>query len=564
MGVVECESQTVLRICVILASFLLGLFIHAFIPQSHAAASSAPCDCVETSAASQSQNATPSGPAGLPTTSGTDTPAARSADYIATETHQRKTAVVSSSKAPGRSAMASVHPSLLTAPLVLTAEHRSPFQPNFRSLVQIPRSALPPWETAFETNVKNSRLLHLPEEILLLILQLADIPDLYMWRQVSFTFWRIYQSNYFRNFHRSDKWRYAKLPKGLKGFEHDEETIRRARDQAYCDKCIITKKQSRDIFSLRWSLHLKTLYCSFCRANHPRFLFSHKERQKNYVGRRCISWEGHFRVCPHETMSMPLILQYVDRIGITDKDRHAHQDIVICQVCQAVAEKLAGEDIRIRNNITPPKGSLLNAGPNYRGRPQVMFSLDWTLPVFEIPEDRCVTYLFLQQRLREFEETYGDMLCPHLRLERLLAPFDSRLCVCLGGDRRIGGVSPSDRNIDWVDHDQPARGCKRINSARIPGIFLQQDNDHWVKHEIICSAYCGRFVWTRKDRFVFLSRHTARFVYADGTGMPWDTLDNKLLEPQSYGAKDDIEAKHVLWCDDKTCKNGRKWKDSRH
>ncbi|EQB45030.1 hypothetical protein CGLO_16153 [Colletotrichum gloeosporioides Cg-14] len=285
----ECESQTFLGICVILVSFLLGLFIHALIPQSHAAASSAPPNFVENSAASQPQNAAPSEPAGLTTTSGSETPAERSANDGETETQKPNTALVSTATAPKHHAITMAHPSLFNTPLVLTAEPRPPFQPNIRSLMQVPRTALPPWEIAFENNVQHSRLLNLPEEILLLILQLADIPDLYMWRQVSFTFWRIYESNYFRNFHRNDKWRYAKLPEGLKGFEHDEETIRRARDQAYCDKCIIAKKQSRDIFSPRWGLQLKTLYCSFCRANHPRSSFSHKERQKNYVGRRCIS-----------------------------------------------------------------------------------------------------------------------------------------------------------------------------------------------------------------------------------------------------------------------------------
>ncbi|KAK2755799.1 hypothetical protein CKAH01_17289 [Colletotrichum kahawae] len=425
--------------------------------------------------------------------------------------------------------------------------------------MKIPKTALPPWEIAFEANVKHSRLLHLPEEILLLILQLADIPDLYMWRQVSFTFWRIYQSKYFRNFHRNGKWYYEIVREGLIGFEHDEETRKRAREQAYCDKCI-AQRQDENILSHRWSQRYKTLYCSFCRKNHLRSCFSHKERQKEYVGRRCITWEGHFRVCPHETMSMSVLHEYVDRNGTTGKALGTYQKIVICRICEAVAGKLAGENIRISNNITAPKVSLLNAGPDYQGRPQVMFSLDWTLCVFEIPEDGGVTYPFLQQRLREFEKTYGDMLCPHLRLDRLLAPFDPHLCVCLGGDRRTGGVSPCDRNIDWVDNHHPARGCKRMNTARIPGIFLQQDHDYRVKHEVMCSAYCGNFSWTRKDRFVFLSRHTAGFIYADGGGMGY-VNENNLMEPQSYGAKDDIEAKYALWCDDKTCKNGRKWKE---
>ncbi|KAF4850520.1 hypothetical protein CGCSCA4_v003751 [Colletotrichum siamense] len=563
MGVVECERQTFLEICVILVSFLLGLFIHALIPRSHATASSVPPHFVETSATCQPRNAAPSEPAGLTTTSGTETPAERSADDGETETQKPNTALVSTANAPKHHAIAMAHPPLFTTPLVLTAEPRPPFRPNLRSLTQIPTTSLPPWEVAFETNVKNSRLLHLPEEILLLILQLADIPDLYMWRQVSFTFWRIYQSKYFRNFHRDGKLFYEIEKEGLKGFEHDEETKKRARDQAYCDKCI-AKTQSKKIVSPIWSLQFKTLYCSFCRRDHPRSWFSHKERQKKYVGLRCVSWEGHFRVCPHETVSMPLILQYVDRIGIAGKDRHTYHDIVICQVCQAVAGKLAGEDIRTRNHITPPKVSLVNAGPDYRDRPQVMFLIDWTLPVFEIPEDRGVTYLFLLQRLREFEKTYGDMLCPHLPLERLLAPFDSRLCVCLGGDRRIGGISPCERNIDWVDKHHPARGCKRKGATRISGVFLSQDDKYPVKHEVTCRDYCGNFIWTRKDRFVFLSRHTASLVHEEGTGRPWYAHANNLLEPQSYGAKDDIEAKHVLWCDDKTCKNGRKWKDSRH
>ncbi|KAK1464006.1 hypothetical protein CMEL01_12767 [Colletotrichum melonis] len=57
------------------------------------------------------------------------------------------------------------------------------------------------WENKFDRNLRRSPLMRLPDELLLLIMQTLATVDIYMLRQVSFTFWRIYQDKTFAEFH---------------------------------------------------------------------------------------------------------------------------------------------------------------------------------------------------------------------------------------------------------------------------------------------------------------------------------------------------------------------------
>ncbi|KXH31811.1 hypothetical protein CSIM01_09486 [Colletotrichum simmondsii] len=64
-----------------------------------------------------------------------------------------------------------------------------------------PSSGPSSWEIGFDRNLRRSLLIGLPDELLLRIMQRLNIVDMYMLRQVSFTFWRIYQDEMFADFH---------------------------------------------------------------------------------------------------------------------------------------------------------------------------------------------------------------------------------------------------------------------------------------------------------------------------------------------------------------------------
>ncbi|KAF0317863.1 hypothetical protein GQ607_014887 [Colletotrichum asianum] len=102
-------------------------------------------------------------------------------------------------------------PSLLIKPLVLVPETRHPslfkmpvlpIEKPFASKSQGDAPKLSSWEVAFDDNMRRSRVLQLPDLLLLQIMYLTAIDDLYMLRQVSFTFWHLYQGPEFDKFYR--------------------------------------------------------------------------------------------------------------------------------------------------------------------------------------------------------------------------------------------------------------------------------------------------------------------------------------------------------------------------
>lgn len=165
-----------------------------------------------------------------------------------------------------------VPPSLLIKPLVLIPETRHPsrfkmptipLQKPFASKKKGSSPEFSSWEVAFEGNVRRSRLLQLPDELLLEIMHATAIDDLYMLRQVSFTFWRLYQGCEFDRFYRTHmqpltvpSQRNLPLPAG---FRHDKKTVTRARRNAFCEPCLEVLESGTHKAKLG-----KELFCSFC------------------------------------------------------------------------------------------------------------------------------------------------------------------------------------------------------------------------------------------------------------------------------------------------------------
>ncbi|KAK1850347.1 hypothetical protein CCHR01_07056 [Colletotrichum chrysophilum] len=101
------------------------------------------------------------------------------------------------------------------------------------------------WEAAFDGNRRRSRILQLPDEILFEIMQMVELDDLYMLRQVSCTFLRIYNDQTFQRLHRKVKsrifWQWQ-WQGNEDGFELDPKTVTRARRNVFCDPCFKVKE----------------------------------------------------------------------------------------------------------------------------------------------------------------------------------------------------------------------------------------------------------------------------------------------------------------------------------
>ncbi|KAH0426575.1 DnaJ domain-containing protein [Colletotrichum camelliae] len=185
-----------------------------------------------------------------------------------------------------------------------------PDQPTVFATFPVPdeRADAPPWEINFDRNLQQSRFLRLPDEILLQILLSVATDDLYMLRQVSFTFWRIYRGETFSKFHRKSGipvWERERT----NGFENDAKTVLRAKRHAFCDPCFKRRtarcyQDHRDYFQL-----VTELRCRYCESWHNMILFSREERRQYLAKRprRCIMPSASIQLCPHINIAVSSI-----------------------------------------------------------------------------------------------------------------------------------------------------------------------------------------------------------------------------------------------------------------
>ncbi|KXH55194.1 hypothetical protein CNYM01_08303 [Colletotrichum nymphaeae SA-01] len=92
----------------------------------------------------------------------------------------------------------------------------------------------PYWGINFDRNYRQSLIIRLPDELLTRIMEALKPADLYMVRQASFTFWRVYQGKEFEKFQRSEDTSWSG---GLYNVENSSPTIVRAEQHVFCSEC---------------------------------------------------------------------------------------------------------------------------------------------------------------------------------------------------------------------------------------------------------------------------------------------------------------------------------------
>ncbi|KAK1718740.1 hypothetical protein CaCOL14_003286 [Colletotrichum acutatum] len=163
------------------------------------------------------------------------------------------------------------------------------------------------WEIKFDGNLRPSLLIRLLDELLLLIMQTLDTVDIYMLRQVSFTFWGIYQGKTFAKFHcikKDDHIRVRLLHSRMTGkISTNKETRLRVKETGFCVACS-TRRKMPDFSRSCWLFYCsKFLFCSECGHRHPKLHFSYHQRNQPSETCRCIGSEGVARLCPHIAVS---------------------------------------------------------------------------------------------------------------------------------------------------------------------------------------------------------------------------------------------------------------------
>ncbi|KAK1853095.1 hypothetical protein CCHR01_04233 [Colletotrichum chrysophilum] len=393
------------------------------------------------------------------------------------------------------------------------------------------------WEINFELNLRRSPIIHLPVEILLLIMDKLELADLFMLRQVSFTFCRLYMNNRFPQ-------PGARLDKSR--FRGDEETFRRSAEVSFCTPCLQHRAMEITELQLYHLTLAHIMWCYCCDRYHPRLWFSSEERRRNSVSRECIISQGWVHLCAHHKVSLKDVGRWTGSVAEGGATPHQSLTYVRCQTCSDLAISTAAT--ANPGYINPPTVSLCLW---LQKEPSVVFH--WTLPVFVVRKIDRVNDQALTAALEALKTRHGSIFCPHVNsnLEQLLRPFHPEYCSCLGPDSRVGGVVPYNAKAGRMPG---AVACKDGKDVAGDYRFLPQKKP--LRHIIYCKGCSTLYSWDRNNDQISLSRTSVVLAPAKD-GIERDQSGMALLDPESFGVASDPVARNLIWCDDRNCANGR-------
>ncbi|KAF4930105.1 hypothetical protein CGCVW01_v001072 [Colletotrichum viniferum] len=363
--------------------------------------------------------------------------------------------------------------------------------------VQISWLSLSTWNKNHIRNMRESRLLQLPEEILINIMRKAPPHELYILRQTCFTFFRLFQ------------------------------------DVAFQAVQIVREIQGREVVCFN-------LDCFRCRRSYLPGQFS-KRFEAPVLCRR-----GAVNLCRHYCVSMTDINgQLMSGLRAKDQRRFTFVDCEKCmKLCQSGVPAAKGH-----RRTVPPSISAVSR--------TWWFQIEWTLPIFTLGEER-ITDAFVLDRLRDFGNRHGrDLLCPHFEFPRLLQCFDPRICSCLGADLRIG-VSSSMASSRPGLVGEPIPTCNEASKLTPGDPFIPASWDGAMEQHSVSCEYCTAvYCWARDGSVVFLQRSSPATYDTNKTSCMEGVV--RQIDPVSYGIGRDYHSENIIWCEDASCRNGRDW-----
>ncbi|KAK1705002.1 hypothetical protein BDP67DRAFT_532395 [Colletotrichum lupini] len=411
------------------------------------------------------------------------------------------------------------------------------------------------WEVKLIANLRQSRFIALPDEILLQIMHESELSDLYMLRQVSWTFWRLYQDRTFNKLHSSN---ISSSPSGL---TMDESVVRAAKEQAFCQACR-TSRESAD-FRKRLSKLDDSLFCSYCARDHPRLQFSSLRRQSLGHQRFCRLSEGSIQLCAHT--SVPLVnlerdlhlatLDWLRSGGRKNLPSPRGWCLEECSVCKEIGEGL------LIQKMKPPsiRGEIRTFNTNRGAKSLIRFcTVSWKFPVMPVSDDQPFDDIILETKFKELQGRFGRLLCPHRTFKQLMEPLDpdSELNILEGRPSPPLGVRSA---FSWAFSRSQSRDS-RI-AARGPWYARSSSSHNGRAHSTQCPICHARFDWSLEGGSIHLTRSGGEFTPKVNEVYGWKDEPyglNGILasELTSYEVVSDSEAKHILWCDRKDYRNG--------
>jgi len=442
---------------------------------------------------------------------------------------------------------------------------------------------------AHEISEMSSHLCTLPEETLLIIIELLDATSIQCLRRASRVFLRLFSFPCFESQHNHDL---AGMPQpnGLpyfpwarpnRAFEAESHTrqffdcLERDARRHLCSDCkamgLANSQRARSLVD-------KLLHCTGCKIDHPLVYFSAAQRQPWCdTTRICIGHEGHVRLCEHLVIGWDTITKAARDLqnqapGIKD-------DIASISLLKCQAASHLPTHHECTNNAHPSLKLV-----RLRGQTSVQISWVGHLALSKRNPSGQYSACLMADELSQLRLGAAEYIAPQLgpgQVEEMRL-FDPNRCAFLNyngtpaGNANPGSWSLTSPSSDTpfqscrvlsecALHDRGDRGgnCSKISGANPDGIVVGSHVAHTLigrQPEMTGSEYG----WARYLTPCLVSDQCLGLWYGRNiTIQPQNAVDCgkvthawfEAVNPESYALREDAGTYGTLWCRDKTCVN---------
>ncbi|KAK4441939.1 hypothetical protein QBC34DRAFT_364592 [Podospora aff. communis PSN243] len=425
------------------------------------------------------------------------------------------------------------------------------------------------------------QLLTLPEEILIAIMQQLDPTSLQCLRRVSRVFYESSQTDASATcttIFLFEAQAYTKAFRYLLSLDQKQNV------------CLSCRKIQVENPRKAWDLVNEYLFCSACVVDHPTAFFSAAERRRCAGEKRtCIGYQGHIRLCQHETIAWEEIIWAKSWLMAEIKTRTtydaANPPQVLLRECRHPSHRPAhhgfdacgfGADMESETAAAAvrPTAMLMKAGV------RIVVHMKWTGHL-QVPTPAAETRLSandMAMHLRELRRGAAEYLVPQAGPGTLpeMRCFDSNHCSCLDfGDKHppnaLWSLMPC-----WGSADDNDKCCRVDPSQRLipPPTRDIQDAKRATGDRksapatmtLLSCAFGSSNGWSVGVKQCHLEGQgrCLQFLYqrrigCGGVNFPtWRRLDFSWfegLDPDSYRIWEDWDTKGTLWCPDPSCAN---------
>jgi hypothetical protein len=346
----------------------------------------------------------------------------------------------------------------------------------------------------------------------------------------------------------------------------------------------------------------RQIWCKACYRMHPAIFFTQSERVDGfrqtshllygYIGIQVSSWttsciraEGAIRVCRHKSISYDDMCSWKAHMTGSGPPSISPRPFtpwacteclggvedVPCVGIQSIPRAKAGSlsmrfssaaALDFKSAAEQPKIDLGYARSS-AGIPNITKS--WRIPIFYIDQELAqpITSEFIQDALQAAHEKYNPILCPHVSFTdgSLLDALQSSLkdinrVSSVPSQQQHGICNEPAPKMGWLGWfqgkthaiDQPTVGERTGEAAQCLRIG----------NPVTCFHCIADYSWSRKGDFVFIEgHHNFSFCKLDPTQPSMDMTFINAMDPESYSLGHDTDLKHVTWCPNRDCVNGR-------